>query len=367
LERNIQFLRKIDHIFGAALLFFIGIFRRKREQPKPVFQIGIFSFAAIGDSILSSVLLLPLREKFPGVKIIIFCSKANSAVYQLIEGYDDLVILPITNPLRCALTLKKYSVDILIDTSQWFRLGALYACAVRAKWTIGFKTSKQRRHYAYDVQVAHSSHIHEIENFRNLIKPLGCISRDLFKLRKGLSISDNLDSLNLSDDFIVFHPWASGSSSSMRECPNQFWRDLAQELINRKIKVYISGSAADAKKSLELIKEIGLQERVEDLSGKVSLKEFAAVLVRAKACVSVNTGIAHLSASLGRPTIALNGPTNSKRWGIRGLNAINVDVSEREGGAFLNLGFEYPKDCNYIMDKISSSLVIQKLEELGVV
>jgi len=57
---------------------------------------------------------------------------------------------------------------------------------------------------------------------------------------------------------------------------------------------------------------------VLDLAGKTDLIELAAVLSRAALVVSVDTGPMHLAAALGRPVVAVFGPTNPVRTGPYG-------------------------------------------------
>jgi hypothetical protein len=48
-----------------------------------------------------------------------------------------------------------------------------------------------------------------------------------------------------------------------------------------------------------------------------------------------------------------------------GPRSYNLDVPPSEGGAFLNLGFEYPKGCESIMHKISPESVVRQLAAAG--
>jgi heptosyltransferase-1 len=57
---------------------------------------------------------------------------------------------------------------------------------------------------------------------------------------------------------------------------------------------------------------------VLDLTGRTSLVELAALLARAALVVAVDTGPAHLAAALGRPVVAVFGPTNPVRTGPYG-------------------------------------------------
>jgi len=53
-------------------------------------------------------------------------------------------------------------------------------------------------------------------------------------------------------------------------------------------------------------------EEIKDWAESIEWLAFAAGVV------SVNTGVMHVAAALGTPTIALNGPTSGTRWGPRG-------------------------------------------------
>ena len=85
------------------------------------------------------------------------------------------------------------------------------------------------------------------------------------------------------------------------------------------------------------------------------------MLARARAVVSVNTGVMHLAAAAGAPTIALNGPTSATRWGPVGANVVSVD-SELPGCGYLNLGFEYDgqrTDCmlGISVDRVAAAVL----------
>lgn len=366
MERNVKLLKYLDRYLGIPLIALIGAFKKRRHKPKEIRSIGIFAFAAIGDSILSSALLSSINQAWPSVKIVVFASKANAPIYSVLSGFDELVILPITKPWIALPMLRRHSVDVLIDTSQWSRLGAFYASLAKTKWSIGFKTTNQYRGGAYDVAIEHSNLCHEIDNFKRLLNPLEIEQSSRMSLAQNLKNTSNLKLVLPTEKYVVLHLWASGSHYQLREWPNSHWSSLAKELVKSNIEIVISGSAADELKANQLAKKIDLGDKVRVIAGKTSLIEFSNILLHAQACISVNTGVAHLAASLNVPTIALNGPTNADRWGIQGENTVNLNVSEAQGGAFLNLGFEYPKNPQYIMGKISVDSVLDALNDLGI-
>lgn len=367
MERNNQLLKSLDFWLGIPLLYCLALLKRQVvSKPKEIKTIGIFAFAAIGDSILSSCLFPALRDQHPQTKIIIFASSENAAIYPILSGYDELVVLPVTKPLKALKLLRRYSLDILIDTSQWAKLGALYSLFTKARFKIGFNTPGQFRHYGYNSSVEHSNAVHELENFRSLLRPLDIFYQGNPSLKLEKIAGQNLDSIDLKQHqpYIVFHPWASGTRSDLRQWPIDSWVELAKSLVAENWNILISGSPQNHADAEELANAIGAGNKLNVLAGKLSLSETAKALLGASAVISVNTGIAHLADHLNVPTIALNGPTNSVRWGVININSINIDIPKISGGGFLSLGFEYPSNPQYCMNHITVQGVKSALRQL---
>lgn len=359
MERNNQLLKKLDFWLGIPLLYCFSLFKRKSAtKPIEIQTIGIFAFAAIGDSILSSSLFIALRKQYPKAKVLVFSSPANAAIYPILTGYDELIVLPITKPIHALKILRAYTLDILIDTSQWTKLSALYSYFIKAKFKIGFNTTGQYRHVGYDSKISHSNSIHELENFQRLLDPLGITSAESPQLNLERIRGQNVTSIELqnSKPYIVFHPWASGTRSELRQWPSSSWIALAKFVLAQNFNILITGSSqnqADALELADLMMKGSAGEGIYVAAGKTSLLETAKLILGARAVVSVNTGIAHLADHLHIPTVVLNGPTNSARWGLVNSTSRNIDVPKNLGGGFLNLGFEYPSDPKYSMDLIT--------------
>ena len=375
-ERGRGFLRKLDRWIGVPALLGLSLFRKKRSKPAQFNSIGICIFAAIGDALLASSLISDLRNAFPGSKITVFATPANVATFDLITGYDDLVLVPITNPWAAIGVVSSHPVDILIDTSQWPRIGALVAALSGARWTIGFETEGQNRHYSYDICVKHSPKAHELDNFRSLLSPLGVQAKAMPPL--DLSTLAGIECLNIKQPYLVLHPWASGNHFELREWPIASWVSLASKVLRSGYGVVISGGPGDVDRAADLCLKI---ERVSgdltpvsllNLAGQTNLLTAAAYVNGAAAVVAVNTGTMHLAALLGKPLVALHGPTNPDRWGPiypgarNEQNTLILGPGFNEGGAYLNLGFEYPENPTYLMDQISVEAVVDALRKFSI-
>jgi heptosyltransferase-2 len=141
--------------------------------------------------------------------------------------------------------------------------------------------------------------------------------------------------------------------------------------------VVITGGSGDIDRANTLCQEI--DEKLQgassgvllNLAGKGNLLSTAAYLNGAGGVVAVNTGTMHLAALLKKPLVALHGPTNPDRWGpiypghSHGNSAVVLGPGLEEGGAYLNLGFEYPENPSYLMDQISVEAVVAALRKFS--
>ena len=102
---------------------------------------------------------------------------------------------------------------------------------------------------------------------------------------------------------------------------------------------------------------------VVDATGAFRLDELLDVLAGADCVVSVNTGVMHMAAAVGAPTVGLNGPTSELRWGPLGRNAVSVN-SELPGCGYLDLGWEYRGRREDCMQGIPVEAVLTAVEHV---
>ena len=413
-ERGKALLRRLDRWLGIPLLYLIALFRPKKSRlgaqihsslstdpsnrltdEVNLKRIGVCVFAAVGDALLAAAILADLKQyrnqiqvkTGEQISVTIFSTPANAEIFKLISNFDRLVLIPITSPWHALRTMREsiaqFPVDVLIDTSQWSKIGAILCALSGAKVTIGFNTPGQYRHFAYDVLVPHSRAVHEIDNFRALLSPLNISTGALPELDLTGMVQGN--QALVSKPYIVLHPWASGTQFAMREWPLNSWLELGKRLVSAGYAIVITGGPDDQKRAADLVQKLNTSLASANLSvrkasnlddplasvpiisvaGSANWLETAQLINQAEAVVAVNTGTMHLAAILGGPLVALHGPTNPARWGpLTSGTAIPVILGPglSEGGAYLHLGSEYPKEPVYLMDQISPDAVIKALK-----
>ena len=354
--------RLADFYLGIPVLNLVATFRRKRSYPENPKRIGLFFNPALGDTLLASAAVQDIRGIFPDAALIVFAAKPNLAAARLLPSIDQIKLLPITNPVKAIRTLRSCELDLMLDFSAWQRTTAFYTFLSGARFRVGFKRQGQYRHRGYDLTACHSADCHEIENLRRLTRLLGAQHH----CEPNLILPDEPDAGDRipSGRFIVFHPWASGFRSWQREWPAERWVELAKCLSVPERSVLVTGAPADEDRAQLLCLRLRSQGvPAGPFIGRGGLGEVARLLKHAQMLISVNTGIMHLGAILGVPTISLNGPTAAHRWGPRGPRVANVCPSDGSGG-FLDLGFEYRGHPGGVMEKISVDDVLKAVRRL---
>jgi len=345
-KRGSPILHFLDRYAGIPAVSLLSLARRKRALPFTIHTFGLLRTAAIGDTVLMSAAIADLRAAFPGASVIFFAGPTNFEVAAMLEGVDRVVELPIVN-LPCAVRrARSAAVDVMLDFGQWPRLDAVLACLSRSSFTVGFRTPGQHRHYAYDAVVAHSRDVHEIENFRRLVRALGVKTGHPPRLKAPKPAAAP------AIPYAVFHLWPGGRRKKLKEWPVERWRALVEELAGREMEVMLTGSAADRAANDAVIEQVGppASRLVRNAAG-VSLRKAAALLAHARLVVSVDTGLMHMAAALGAPVVALHGPTSSRRWGPISDKAIALD-SSLDGSGYLHLGWEDSRHAPRCMESI---------------
>jgi ADP-heptose:LPS heptosyltransferase len=106
---------------------------------------------------------------------------------------------------------------------------------------------------------------------------------------------------------VVVHP---GAKTGSRRWPAERWRDVVGGLSDGGHEVVVTGARA----------ERALAERVAGdaarvLAGETDLRALAALVAHARAVVCGDTGIGHLAAAYGTPSVHLLGPSRPQDWG----------------------------------------------------
>jgi ADP-heptose:LPS heptosyltransferase len=335
-ERGNPALHFADRYIGIPTVALLGGIKRKQSLPSKIQSIGLLKLGAIGDTVLMSAVISDLRAAFPHASVIFFSGRSNFEIARMLDGIDRVVQVPIANLAAGLRAIRSVAVDALLDFGQWSRVDALLSIFSQAAFTLGFSTPGQHRDYGYDLAVEHSADVHELENFRRLVRVLGV------ETRNGPFLRATQGGRPFAEDYAAFHLWPGGRRSELKQWPSERWLLLMEQFAKWGIKVVLTGAPTDRCRNDQLIASAPSRARcfVKNAAG-LSLQRTAATLAHSRLVVSVNTGVMHIAAALDAPLVALHGPTSSKRWGPISDKAVVVDAPEH-GCGYLNLGWERP-------------------------
>lgn len=179
-----------------------------------------------------------------------------------------------------------------------------------------------------------------------------------FKDLKPLSLSSGLSSEELSQwglggmDYIVVHPGMAGSALNW---PIPKYIEFIEE-ISKNIMVIVTSGPHDQKYVGPIQKEFSKSGNVKVLEG-LSLKQLLLILEKSKGVLAPSTGVLHLAASTGVPSLGIYSPIGVERalrWGPRGLCADTLTPTTNDN----NFNRET------IMDTLNADQVLNKFREM---
>jgi ADP-heptose:LPS heptosyltransferase len=361
--------RLLDLWIGTPLLNLPATFRRRPGAPPYPQRIGVMCSPALGDTLLFSAALQDVRAAFPSAHIMHLCFRQNLAAAEILPGADERILLDLTAPLASLHILRKLRLDVLLDFTSWQRLTAFLTLFSGADYTVGFRSAGQHRSRGYDRSVEHRADRHEVDNFRALVRESG-----LHTASGAAMVANHSPTIEVGavadppfaaqPDIIAMHLWASGQRSWLREWPQDRWVELARRLSESNTLFLITGAPADRGRIdpfVALLRAAGL--RAEPFVSPDGFRTLTHVLRRARLVVSVNTGVMHLAAIAGAPTVAINGPNRNGRWGPIGPRAVGVEAPG-SGCGYLHLGFEFGGNATDCMERTSVDQVFAAAQTL---
>lgn len=286
----------------------------------------------IGNMIFFTPVIKEIRKHYLQAKItVLIGSEGPEEVIEGSEYVNNIVVFDtrrdknIIRLLRLTRKLRKYNFDLFISSPMGF-LGAFIGFFSGAKYRIA--------HYygcgwfnesdcLYSHCVKEDENSHEVERNLSLVKPLG-IKPDfqitvLFHLDAG-SVQYAREYLKINevsegDLLIGVHPGCN-RESSYRRWPAENFVKLSN-LLRREFraKLIIFGGPEEE----ELVCRLGKAMAIKPIiSIKKTLKETAALIGQCHLLINTDSGLGHIGAALGVPTITIFGPTNPVRtrpWG----------------------------------------------------
>ncbi len=370
-------LQKIlDRYIGSFLCLLIGGFQSPQAvgQRRAPQRILLIQLSAIGDTILTIPTIRAIRNRFPNTHLAMIASSINLQYLENCPYIDQHIPCRLEEVMKSPrkligfiMGLRRQKFDWAIDFEHWPRLSPLIAYGSGALRRIGFRSADQHRHYLFTEVVEHVPGQHEVVNFLQIARLLGCPIRET-----GLEVWLKREDRDWAKEFfdemgidpnrpvIAIHPEAGRRGEPRRRFPQDRFVSVADALVERyQAQIILTGAPSE----VELSQQIASQTRSACVvaAGKTHINQLAALFANVDLVICGNCGPMHLAAAAGTPVIALHGPTNPLQWAPwgNGHTILHVDVP---CSPCLNLGFEY--GCSALSDGTSPCMHTIQVDEV---
>jgi len=300
-----------------ALDILLRLFHRTRlvDSATPLFRILVFRPDHIGDAVMATAVLKPLREKYPQAHIALCVGPWARDLFQDHPSIDELLIadLPWWGKVRKRVTntasglapralirqLRHQPFDLFLDLRSDLR-HILIGLLGRSRYIIAY--NRTGADAALSATVPYHDREHEVIKAIRLLEPLGIhvAAPALFlPVRDSASAScaEKLRAAGIPPDasIITFCPQ---TRVRVKEWPDTHWEQLARGLLAKAPPGFLIAVAGDKSLSFPIPPYL-----------KGTLPELGALFQRSRLIIGSDSAPLHLAACGATPIIALFGPT----------------------------------------------------------
>jgi lipopolysaccharide heptosyltransferase II len=224
--------------------------------------------------------------------------------------------------------MRRQSFDLIIDLQCLLRSG-LFAWLANGELLVGLDEPREGARGFYDIVVRRESfHTHAVDWYLAVLKALNVPVHWNFEwLPERREISEGVKRKWQTESarWIVIQP---GARWFNKRWPIENYADLVRQLAAARpdVRFAIMGGKDDVQLGAAITQAD--PKRCLDLTGKVSLQEMIEWIRLSEMMISNDTGPMHVAAALGRPVVAVFGPTEPRRTGPYGQlqNVVRIDL-----------------------------------------
>jgi lipopolysaccharide heptosyltransferase II len=262
--------------------------------------------------------------------------------------------------------LRAQKFDLVIDLQCLLR-SAVFAWLANGKKLVGLDETREGARGFYDLAVPRKSfHTHAVDWYLAVLPALGVPVHKNFNWlperpeiaaevkRKWPEANSKLKTQN--SKLVLLQP---GARWENKRWPAKYFAELVRQLVEKfpEMRFAILGNSEDRPLG-EMISHAA-PERCLNLCGETSLPEMIEWIRLCDLMVTNDTGPMHVAAALGKPLVALFGPTEPRRTGPYGQleNVLRIDLP-CSPCMKSDCHFEKPEEC---LRALSPATVLKKV------
>jgi len=277
-------------------------------------RVALLACHWIGDTFWATQVVPALRERFPSVELHAITKPFSADLWNgLIEPRRVILAPAVISDrrreraswlaiLRSARRLRGLDLDLAIDLTG-NRYSAFFSFQMRPRVAVGFQGGELGWLYSYRVTGARRAGAHLSEQPFRVVQPLlgggWAYPPVLRPLSPTMPAAALLTELDLHRPYVVVAP---GAGWPAKQWPVEQFAQVAAGLARKGLQVVAVGSADEHAMCHGVAQAAGSAGRV--LAGR-PIGQVAALLAEAQGVLTNDSGVGHLAAALGRPTVVI--------------------------------------------------------------
>jgi len=302
----------VNSFWGRVILHCFDFFLpriKSKPIPQKIERLLISNIAHLGDLVLATSILEPIKKAYPGIKIGFLVSSFSKQVIEehplvdFIHVFDHWKLnrakIPFWKKVFCYFRTRSLAIkeikgkhyDVALDLYIYFPNTIFLFWQSRIPIRVGYQSGGAGPLLTHSLpRVDNKRHI--VENHFALLEFLGIFSSpQVFPL----PIPEEIASL---EGLVIFH---MGEPGSLKAWKPEYWKTLGRSL--KGVQIAFTGqNKEEFEAAAHIVQEI---PSALNLCGKLSFLELACLIKKAKLLISVDSVPLHLAASYKTPTIAL--------------------------------------------------------------
>jgi ADP-heptose:LPS heptosyltransferase len=329
---NLSIAKVLDRVAGGALARAVAAADALQElvagPPPPVDRVravAVVKFWGVGNWALLRPVVAALRDRWAGARVVVVTLAGN---VPLVTDVADRVLAvrphglaaTAADLLRARRALRAEAPELSLDFEQFAVVGALLCRAAGIPQRVGFASGARGRDGLLTVRVPFRRDAHAARSFRDLAEAAG-VPRGAYAAgglaadARGRAEVDALlrTGAGAERPVVVLHPGSGDNFPGRRWSPTSFAAVGRHASERFGARVVVTGAHGERALVADVARRCGGDALAA--AGALSLRGLVALLARAHAVVSNDTGPVHLASALGRPVLALFGPNTPVLYG----------------------------------------------------
>ncbi|MBI4979822.1 MAG: glycosyltransferase family 9 protein [Spirochaetes bacterium] len=286
--------------------------------------IAIINTERIGDSMIALPALRSFLEHFPGARSILVTDTSTETLFSASGLFSKIYTFryrkaSLPDYLDIARSLKREHVDtIMLLPGGFFAAFIAYTAGIPVR--AGLSSDMRGFMLTHKVRPLKDDR-HRMHHYLDVLGALGIPATSTIpKLTLPEKHTPLLPASPLTT--IAIAPFTRDDIRRMY--PLYRWKELVGILLENKYRVVVIGSPDEALHYRTFLDDIA-RPGITDCVGKYRLLETAYTITECQATIANDSGLMHLSAALGTPTVALFGATRQEKAGPIGPHTVVVE------------------------------------------